>query len=85
MIVFLHVLIALASMAYATYVFFSPSQSKLKISYGLVGATLASGTYLTVINPAHMVQTCTTGLIYLAVVSAAILSARHKLAGAHTD
>jgi hypothetical protein len=80
MIVLIHVLIALASMAYSTYVFFSPSQTKLRLSYGLVGATVASGTYLIVTNPAHMVQSCTTGLIYLGVVSVAIISARHKLA-----
>jgi len=80
MVLLLHILIALSSIAAATVAFFYPSKNKLTISYALVAATIASGTYLVVINPAHLAQACTTGLIYLGAVSVAIASARHKLA-----
>jgi hypothetical protein len=80
MIILLHVLIALASMAFTTYLYVSPSKNKLYVAYGLVGLTLASGTYLIVSAPAHMVQSCVMGLVYLAVVSVGIIAARKKLA-----
>lgn len=76
----LHVLIALASMAFATYIFFSPSKAKLYASYSLVAATLVSGLYMVLANPTHMVQACTSGLLYLGLVAATTLAARHKLA-----
>lgn len=80
MIVLLHVIIALSSMAYTTLMYVAPSKNKLKISYGLIGLTLASGTYLVVSTHAQMLSSCMTGLIYLGIVSAGILAARHKLA-----
>jgi hypothetical protein len=79
MIVLLHVLIALASLGYTTYVFFHPSKAGLGASYALVAATLASGAYLIWSNPAHMAQSCTTGLLYLGLVGVGIVSARARL------
>jgi hypothetical protein len=52
---------------------------KLNISYILVGATLATGIYLTIVNPASMLRTCTTGLVYVVIVTAGIAIARRKL------
>jgi hypothetical protein len=80
MIVLLHVLIALTSVGYSTYAFFSPGQTKLRISYSLVAATLASGTYLVVSTHAALLQSCVTGLLYTGSVSIALASARRKLA-----
>ncbi len=80
MMLILHILIALSSLALATFAYFRPSLAALRGSYALVLGTLTTGTYLVVINPAHMVTACTSGLIYLAVVSTAILAARRKLA-----
>ena len=80
MILAAHVIIALLSLAYGTVVFFFPSNAKLHALYGLVGATLASGSYLVWSNPAHLAQACTSGLIYLGAVAVAIVAARHKLA-----
>jgi len=85
MILMLHILIALASLAYAGYVFFRPSHSGLKVTYSLVGLTLASGTYLVWSQPAHMVQACISGLVYIAVVLFATALAQSKLAGAKQD
>lgn len=80
MILVTHIIIALSSVAYTTLLLFRPTQSKLYISYALVAATLASGIYLTVINPASMLRTCTTGLVYVVLVTAGIAIARKKLA-----
>lgn len=78
--ILLHILIALASVGYSTYAFFSPSQAKLNASYGLVAATLLSGTYLVVATHAALVASCTTGLIYTGAVSILLAAAHYKLA-----
>ena len=80
MILITHILIALASIGFTTYLYFSPSKKKLYVSYSLVGLTIATGTYLIITMPAHMVQTCIEGLAYLAIVSVGILLAQKKLA-----
>ena len=80
MILLFHIIIALSSVAYSTYLFFVPSKKKLYASYGLVGLTLASGTYLVVSTGAHILQSCLTGLVYIGVVSTVIVGARYRLA-----
>jgi len=80
MILLSHIIIALASVGYTTYVFFSPSTAKLRASYALVAMTIASGTYLVVSNPASMLHTCISGLAYTGAVTVGILAVRHKLA-----
>ena len=79
MILVTHIIIALSSVGYTTLLLLRPTQAKLYTSYFLVVATLASGIYLTVINPASMLHTCTTGLIYVVIVTAGIAIARKKL------
>lgn len=85
MLLLTHITIALASLLYTTYVYFSPSQTKLYVSYGLAGATLASGTYLVIENSAHLVSACISGIIYLSIVSFGIALARKKLARSFSD
>lgn len=80
MIVLAHVIIALISVVYTTYLLFAPSKPKLRISYSLVAATIASGTYLIISTHANMLKACMTGLIYIGAISIAIALARHKLA-----
>lgn len=80
MILIAHIIIALASVLYTGLMYFSPTRNKLRVSYALVGLTVASGTWLIVANPAHMVQSCMSGLAYLCVVFFGIALARHKLA-----
>lgn len=82
MILLIHIIIAVSSVAHTTLLLMRPSQAKLYASYGLVAATLASGIYLTAINPASMLRTCTTGLIYVTIVTVAIAIARKKLIAA---
>jgi hypothetical protein len=67
MIVLLHVIIALSSIALASYTFFKPSTKKLLTSYGLMIATVASGTYLLIALQADILRTCLSGLFYLTV------------------
>jgi len=80
MIVLLHVLIAVSSIALATVACFVSSKTLLRTSYGFVGATLVSGLYLVASEPAHMLQACLSGVTYIVIVSAALAVARHRAA-----
>lgn len=80
MILLLHITIALASIGYTTYLYIKPSQNGLRVAAGLLGTTLASGTYLVVSKPTNMVETCVMGLAYLGAVSLGMLAAQRKLA-----
>jgi hypothetical protein len=76
-----HIIIALSSVAYATYVFFRPSKSKFYVTYALVASTLISGTYLVITNrPVHLASSCISGLTYIGIVMVAIVPAHFKLA-----
>jgi predicted amidohydrolase len=81
-LVILHVAAALSSIAYTTYLFVRPSAAKLHVTYGLVAATLASGTYLVLSKPVHILQTCMSGLLYIGVILVGIAAARYRLTAA---
>lgn len=76
----LHILIALTSIVLSGINFARPSAGLLRASYALTAATLASGTYLVVMAPAHLASACVSGLAYLAMVGTATVMARAKLA-----
>ena len=78
MIILLHVLIALSSVAFTTYLYLRPSKGKFYVSYGLIAATLGSGTYLVVSSGSPLLSSCMTGLLYLGVVLTGIVAAREK-------
>jgi predicted ATPase len=80
MTLIIHIIIALLSLVFSAYVFFSPSKSKLRMSYGLVAMTLISGTYLVISTHSPILSACTSGLIYLSVVMTATIAAQRKLA-----
>ncbi len=82
MILLFHILIALASILYTAFVFVSPAKRGLTWSYGLIAATIATGTYLVVLRPAMLTQACTTGLVYLGIELVGIFAVRGKLARA---
>lgn len=67
--ILIHVIIALASVAIASFTFFKPSIKKLVASYGFILATVASGTYLIVAASGSILRGCLTGLFYVTVVS----------------
>lgn len=77
---FIHITIALASVAYATYLFLAPAARKFYAHYTLMGLTVASGTYLAAAKPAHILETCVMGLLYIGFVSVATLFAYRRLA-----
>jgi hypothetical protein len=79
MTLILHIIIALSSLLYSGYVFFSPSQKKLRASYGLIAMTLASGTYLVISTHSPILSSCISGLVYLAAVLSATIAAQRKL------
>jgi hypothetical protein len=74
-----HILVALTSLIVAGLNAFFPSLKKLRLTYGLVFATLGTGTYLIVTTPSHMLTTCMEGLIYIGVVTTAIVYSTNKL------
>jgi len=79
MILITHIVVATGSLVSAGILYFYPSKPKLYTTYVLVATMLLTGFYLTLSKPAHLVQSCITGLAYLAIVSYAIVSARKKL------
>lgn len=78
--VLIHVIIALSSVAFTTYAYLSPTTARLRISYGLIGLTLISGTYLVFAHPGNLVQACISGLLYVTVMTVATVSAHRRLA-----
>ncbi len=79
LLVIIHVLIAISSIAYTGYTFLFPTKTKFKISYAFVAATLTTGTYLVMMKPAHMVSACMTGIVYLAFVTVGLVAAHQRL------
>ena len=80
MIILIHVILALTSIILASLTFFRPSMQKLMVSYGLILGTLATGIFLLVTVPSHLLQSCIMGVSYLAVVTTATIVAHTKLA-----
>lgn len=80
MITLTHVLIALSSVGFTTFLYFFPTKSRLIFSNILIGTTIFSGTILVISKPASMIQACRTGLVYIAVMSFATVLVRNKLA-----
>ncbi len=75
-----HIIIASASVLYSIYIFFRPSQNKLKASYGLIATTVISGTYLIALTQTHISQVCTTGLVYIGISLIGVFITKNKLA-----
>lgn len=80
MILLLHITIALSSLVVTATAFMTPKVSLLRASYVLVAMTIATGSYVTFMNPSHMVQACVSGLLYTVVVLGGVSAVRRKLA-----
>lgn len=85
MLLLAHVLIALSSLVFTSYLFFAPAKRNFYISYGLVGLTLFSGTILVLSTHSPILASCVTGLVYIGVVLIGIVGARHRLASSTKD
>ncbi len=75
----LHISIALLSLVWTTYLYFSPSTAKLYGAYAFIAGTLASGTALVIATGAPLLKTCMSGLLYLTVVSFGVGMASRRL------
>jgi hypothetical protein len=82
MLVLIHVIIATASLVFSGSTALFPSEIKLRASYFLTGATVATGTLLVISETAHMLQTCLIGLTYLAAILLTTITTRQRLAKA---
>jgi hypothetical protein len=69
MIILVHVMIALASIASSSYVLLRPSKRAFQVNYGLIGSTFASGIYLVWSTHSALLPACLAGLIYLTAVT----------------
>jgi hypothetical protein len=78
MFLLLHILIALSSIAFTSYLFVAPTRRNFQVSYALIGLTLASGTYLVISTHARLLASCETGLIYIGVVLFGLIGARYR-------
>ncbi|TXG77677.1 hypothetical protein E6P97_01345 [Patescibacteria group bacterium] len=76
----IHVALALSALAMSAAANFSPSDNKLRTSYGLAVATLASGGLLIFVNHANVLRTCLTGIVFFGIVSILNELARKHLA-----
>jgi hypothetical protein len=79
MLILIHVIIAITSIIIASIGLFSPSLRKLAVSYGLVLATIATGTILLISTPSHILQGCLTGLGYLTIASLLTIATHVRL------
>lgn len=84
MFVLLHVVIALSSIVYTSYLFISPTKRNFQVTYALIGLTLASGTYLVISKPAHIMSACESGLAYIGVVLFGLIAAQYRLVHSKT-
>ncbi len=80
MFLILHITIALSSLVQTGFLLLAPSQRKLTSTYVFLGATIVSGSYLIITKPAHMMQTCVEGLLFIGFTIGGIIIAQRKLA-----
>lgn len=78
-----HIVIALSSIVFASWMLVRPSTRKFHINYGFIAAVLTSGTYLVLITHATMLSACTSGLLYLSVIAVLSVVASRRFAYAH--
>ena len=69
MTILIHIIIALASIGVAGLALFKPNVKNLALSYSLIAATVASGSYLIIVSSSNILHSCLVGLAYLAVAT----------------
>ena len=85
MLVVLHVILALSSVAYSSFLLIAPSKTRFYATYGLVGGTLATGTYLTISTHTPILKACLTGLVYISVIVVLVVAAQRRFAATKID
>lgn len=85
MLLIVHIFTAFGSLGFAIAAHLQPSAVKLRATYLLTAAMLASGTALTIQSPSHLVESCIMGLALLGVILYQVMLARKKLARSLAD
>ncbi|HET7529186.1 MAG TPA: hypothetical protein VFJ84_03090 [Candidatus Saccharimonadales bacterium] len=80
MILIVHILAALGGIVMSSLSLLSPSLSRIRFSYGLVMATIASGTAIVLREHLSIVSVCLSGLLYVGFTVSGLVAARRKLA-----
>lgn len=79
MLLAVHILVAVAGLACSTAAVVTPSKRKINSTFGLIGLTLISGTFLVIQTHASILHSCIAGLAYSGIASAGALAASRKL------
>jgi hypothetical protein len=80
MVLVIHIVSALVSMASASYLLFKLSRPLVRLTYGLMTSTLVTGTYLVISRHLRLLNACMAGLSYLSFVSIALAISQWRLA-----
>jgi len=75
-----HITIAITSLLTAGAGIVRPSQKIQQASYGLIAATIVSGTALVIVTNSPILSSCVTGLAYTAVATTLTVFGRRRLA-----
>ena len=78
-ILFLHIMIAISSVAIATVTFFKPSILRVSVSYGFIVATALSGAALVITTPGTVLHACVVGLVYVTAVSVVTIATHVRI------
>jgi len=80
MILILHIVIALTSIAYSTYTIVAPSPKKIRGNYLFLAGTWISGFFLVFQNHVSFGHLCLSGILYTGIVTMNMMLARKRLA-----
>ena len=80
MALIVHIFLALGSIVYTAYTYFTPTLSRLRLSYASAALTLLSGFYLVLSTHSPILKSCVTGLTYLGIEMFGIVAVHRKLA-----
>jgi hypothetical protein len=80
MVLVIHILASLSSVALTGVNYIWPSKIRMKVDFGLVVVTLVTAIYLIWTNPKDLVSSCVSGITYLTIVLIGILATQRKIA-----
>lgn len=77
--IMLHIVIAVTSLIVSVLGVMRPSRQSVRVSYGLIVATVASGVLLAVVDQAQLLHVCMSGFTYLLFASILTFIMRHRV------
>ena len=79
MLLIIHITVALLGIGLSTLSAFKPSESRIKVSYSLVLATILSGTALILKEHLAILSVCLSGLLYVVFTLSMLVLASRRL------